>query len=78
MTGSAGMTGSGQVYRVHWIPGTDTLLGTCHCGAERAAEEPVELWDWLLSHPSGHRRGHRVPPAPVPAPVRPARTATVG
>ncbi|WP_328345931.1 hypothetical protein [Micromonospora sp. NBC_00421] len=63
-----------RVHRVHWVPGTDTLRGICHCGAERAADEPVELWEWLLGHP----RGHRVParPASVP-PARPAATASV-
>ncbi|GAA4623365.1 hypothetical protein GCM10023196_019260 [Actinoallomurus vinaceus] len=52
------MTGpraSAQVYRVRWLPGTDTLLGICHCGAEHTAQEPIELWDWLLAHPAGHR-----------------------
>jgi hypothetical protein len=44
------------VLRVHWIPGTDQLLGTCHCGAEHTALDPVELWDWLHAHPVGHRR----------------------
>jgi hypothetical protein len=44
-----------SVYRVHWRPGTDWLLGVCHCGAERSAEDPVALWDWLLAHPEGHR-----------------------
>ncbi|GAA0342094.1 hypothetical protein NE235_00805 [Actinoallomurus spadix] len=43
------------VYRVRWLPGADTLLGTCHCGAERTAEDPVSLWEWLLAHPAGHR-----------------------
>ncbi|GAA4705002.1 hypothetical protein [Phytohabitans rumicis] len=43
-----------RVYRVRWMPGTDTLFGVCHCGAERAAQEPVQLWDWLLGHPAGH------------------------
>ena len=37
------------------MPGTDTLRGICHCGAERLAEEPVELWEWLLAHPQGHQ-----------------------
>jgi hypothetical protein len=58
-----------RVYRVHWIPGTDTLRGVCHCGAERAAEEPVELWDWLLAHPDGHRS----PQAAVSPAQRPGR-----
>ncbi|WFE40897.1 hypothetical protein [Micromonospora sp. WMMD998] len=58
-----------RVYRIHWMPGTDTLRGVCHCGAERVAEEPVELWEWLLAHP----RGHRATTAPTPGPAsRPA------
>jgi hypothetical protein len=43
------------VFRVHWLPGTDHLLGTCHCGAERLAQDPVELWAWLHAHPVGHQ-----------------------
>ncbi|MEV4384354.1 hypothetical protein AB0J68_01290 [Micromonospora sp. NPDC049580] len=55
-----------RLYRIHWVPGTDTLRGTCHCGAERRSEEPVELWEWLLGHPQGHQ-GEAVP---VPGPPR--------
>lgn len=58
-----------RVYRVHWVLDTDVLLGVCHCGAEHETVDPVELWEWLLAHPAGHR-----PPAadplrrqPVPA-----------
>lgn len=40
-----------NVYRIHWVPGTDRLLGVCFCGEERVFEDPVELWDWLLAHP---------------------------
>lgn len=43
-----------EVYRIDWLPGTDTLHGVCHCGAERSAEDPVELWQWMLAHPDGH------------------------
>lgn len=39
--------------RVTWVPGSDLLHGTCHCGAERTSEDPIALWDWLLDHP-GH------------------------
>jgi hypothetical protein len=42
------------IYRVRWIPGTDTLLGVCHCGAEHVAADPVEVWSWLYAHPEGH------------------------
>ncbi|WP_327102768.1 hypothetical protein [Nonomuraea glycinis] len=47
------LTGPG-VLRVVWLPGSDLLRGTCHCGAAYLAEGPVEVWDWLLGHPVGH------------------------
>lgn len=46
-----------RVYRIHWVLGTDRLRAVCHCTAEREFEDPVELWDWLLSHPDGHGTG---------------------
>ncbi|MET8040598.1 hypothetical protein ABZU25_06995 [Micromonospora sp. NPDC005215] len=55
MSSRAGVLTGNRVYRIHWVPGTDTLRGICHCGAERLAEEPVELWEWLLAHPQGHQ-----------------------
>ena len=64
MTAPAGGLTGDRVYRIHWLPGTDTLRGICHCGAERIAEEPVRLWEWLLAHP----RDHRPPAATVPSP----------
>jgi len=42
---------SGTVYRIVWAPGSDRLHGTCHCGAEHDADDPVEMWQWLLAHP---------------------------
>jgi hypothetical protein len=39
------------VFRIRWLPGTDVLLGTCHCAAEHRCQDPVEMWDWLLRHP---------------------------
>jgi hypothetical protein len=48
--------GGDHVYRVHWVLGADQLQGVCFCGAGREFEEPVELWEWLLAHPEGHRR----------------------
>ncbi|MFI0814906.1 hypothetical protein ACH4TX_05725 [Streptomyces sp. NPDC021098] len=45
---------SAEVYRIDWLPGTDVLHGVCHCGAERTAQDPVELWQWMLAHPEGH------------------------
>jgi hypothetical protein len=41
----------GTVYRIVWSPGEDRLHGVCHCGAERDAEDPVRMWQWLLAHP---------------------------
>ncbi|WP_188195231.1 hypothetical protein [Nonomuraea sp. SYSU D8015] len=43
-----------EVLRVVWLPGSDLLLGTCHCGATHVAEGPIEVWEWLLAHPIGH------------------------
>jgi hypothetical protein len=42
---------SRAVYRIVWAPGSDRLVGTCHCGAEHTSEDPVLLWQWLLAHP---------------------------
>ncbi|WP_435135573.1 hypothetical protein [Actinacidiphila sp. bgisy144] len=39
------------MFRIRWLPGTDVLLGRCHCGAEHACQDPVGMWDWLLTHP---------------------------
>jgi hypothetical protein len=39
------------VNRITWRPGTDLLVGTCHCGAVGEAEDPVAMWAWLLAHP---------------------------
>jgi hypothetical protein len=44
-----------RVLRVHWLPGSDRLRGRCHCGAETEAEDPVEMWEWLLAHPDHPR-----------------------
>ncbi len=46
-----------QVYRVDWYPGSDELIGRCHCGASQIAQDPIELWEWLLAHPLGHAGG---------------------
>ncbi|PBC94591.1 hypothetical protein BX281_2510 [Streptomyces sp. Ag82_O1-15] len=43
-----------EIYRIDWIPGTDVLHGTCHCGAEHSAQDPIEMWEWMLGHPKGH------------------------
>jgi hypothetical protein len=51
-------TPTGEIYRIDWLPGTDVLHGTCHCGAEHTAQDPVEMWEWMLGHPEGHGQGH--------------------
>jgi hypothetical protein len=51
-----------SVYQVQWLPGSDILRGVCHCGTEHLAEDPVQVWSWLLAHPEGHE-----PPANLPA-----------
>ncbi|WP_069816051.1 hypothetical protein [Streptomyces sp. TP-A0874] len=43
-----------EVYRIDWLPGTDILHGTCHCGAEHTDQDPTAMWEWMLSHPTGH------------------------
>jgi hypothetical protein len=43
---------AGAVFRIEWVPGTDRLLGTCHCGAVRQEDDPARLWAWLLAHPA--------------------------
>ena len=55
-------------YRVEWRPGTDELLGYCHCGATHSALDPIELWQWLLSHPVGHRAETNPVPLAVAGP----------
>jgi hypothetical protein len=54
-----------HIYRVHWVLGTDLLLGVCHCGAGLQAEDPVELWEWLLRHPDGHDVSVPLPTGPL-------------
>ena len=55
-----------SVYRVLWVPGSDSLLGVCHCGAEHLSSGPVDVWSWLLAHPEGHD------PAPAAGGAHPA------
>jgi hypothetical protein len=47
------------IYRVVWAPGSDHLLGICHCGAEHDAEDPVQVWEWLLAHPDHDPSGEQ-------------------
>ncbi|GHH73066.1 hypothetical protein GCM10018793_11100 [Streptomyces sulfonofaciens] len=49
----------GGVFRVHWVPGADRLLGVCYCGAEQEFEDPVDLWNWLLGHPEAPEPAER-------------------
>ena len=63
------------VLRVDWLPGSDRLRGRCHCGAETEAEDPVEMWEWLLAHPD-HPSGGAPAPEPVELPQPPAHVVT--
>ncbi|MEU8802053.1 hypothetical protein [Spirillospora sp. NPDC048819] len=51
-------TGAGRL-RVEWSPGSDRLTGICHCGAQHTAEDPAEIWTWLLAHPDHADALHR-------------------
>jgi len=51
VTPPLGPPAGAELIRVRWLPGSDRLVGTCHCGAETVAEDPVALWEWLLAHP---------------------------
>ena len=53
------------VLRVEWVPGSDRLRGTCHCGAVHVADGPIEVWEWLLAHPVGHSAPATAPREPV-------------
>ncbi|KUM70246.1 hypothetical protein [Streptomyces griseorubiginosus] len=68
---SAGPTG--EIYRIDWLPGTDTLHGTCHCGREHTAQDPIEMWEWMLAHPQGHE-----PPASEPQGHEPSACESQG
>jgi hypothetical protein len=59
-----------RVLRVDWLPGADRLRGRCHCGAESEAEDPLEMWEWLLAHPD--HPGAAAPPPPTEPPPPPA------
>lgn len=54
-----GMLAGGTVNRITWLPGTDLLVGTCHCGAVAEADGPAAMWDWLLAHPEHPERPGR-------------------
>jgi hypothetical protein len=57
--GSGAHRAAPGVFRIRWLPGTDVLLGTCHCDAEHRCQDPVEMWDWLLRHPDHPDRRER-------------------
>jgi hypothetical protein len=48
----AGSPAGRKVNRITWLPGTDRLAGTCHCGASAEADDPAAMWNWLLAHPA--------------------------
>ncbi|MCI3238835.1 hypothetical protein [Streptomyces spinosisporus] len=62
---------TGEIYRIDWLPGTDTLHGTCHCGAEHTAQDPVAMWEWMLGHPEGHHPEGHHPEGHHPEGLRP-------
>ncbi|MGB8383518.1 MAG: hypothetical protein WCG47_20095 [Dermatophilaceae bacterium] len=65
-----------HVLTVRWVPGSDTLLGVCHCGAQHSAQSPIEVWEWLLAHPVGHEGAPGIPsPNEVGALTAPAQGA---
>ncbi|WP_199920576.1 hypothetical protein [Streptomyces sp. NRRL S-481] len=43
MTRHPAAAGPREIYRIDWLPGTDVLHGTCHCGREHTAQDPVEM-----------------------------------
>ena len=63
-----------HVVRIEWLPGDDTLVGTCHCSARHEAPDPVSMWEWLLAHPDDHVPGPAAasPAAPAPREREPA------
>lgn len=65
---SGAATGRPNVQRVSWLPGSDRLSGRCFCGAESEAEDPVQMWEWLLAHPDHPKGGPDSPPGPVTPP----------
>jgi hypothetical protein len=40
---------------------SDSLRGVCHCGAVHLAEDPEQVWSWLLAHPEGHELPANLP-----------------
>lgn len=42
---------SGDIVRITWLPGTDRLDGSCHCGARHVCQDPTAMWEWMLAHP---------------------------
>lgn len=52
-----------EIYRIAWLPGTDVLHGTCHCGREHRSQDPIEMWEWMLAHPQGHQPQEHQPRA---------------
>ena len=65
-----------RVMRVDWLPGSDRLSGRCHCGAETQAEDPVQMWEWLLAHPDHPAGGPASPPSPAELPPPAAHVVT--
>ncbi|MEH0548265.1 hypothetical protein QA802_35955 [Streptomyces sp. B21-105] len=66
---------TGEVYRVDWLPGTDILHGTCHCGAQHTEQDPVRMWEWMLAHPDGHEPHGHAPHGHAPHETEPQKGA---
>jgi hypothetical protein len=67
------VTGQRTVFRIEWLPGSDRLRGRCHCGAVAEAEDPVQMWQWLLAHPA-----HPASPAQAASPAQPGEPGEPG
>jgi hypothetical protein len=59
-----------NVVRIEWLPGSDILVGTCHCRAVHEAQDPNAMWEWVLAHPEGHLPGPGTVRSPAPPPAR--------
>jgi hypothetical protein len=67
---------SGRFLRVEWLPGSDQLLGHCHCGATAEGGDPAAMWEWLLAHPDHPAGGPAVPIVSQPPARPPAHVIT--
>ena len=75
-TAPAGVLPGERVLRVGWLPGSDRLVGRCHCGAQSEADDPILLWEWLQAHPDHPGAGPGLPEPPDVLPPPPAHRVT--